>query len=69
MQVYVNYYDEFVKTNEENPSIRIVLCKEKNETLVRITLPNDNEQIFASKYQTQTVLPSKEELKKLIEEK
>lgn len=67
MQMYVNYYDEFIKTNDENPSIGIVLCKEKNETLVRITLPNDNEQIFASKYQT--VLPSKEELKKLIETK
>ena len=65
MQMYVNYYDRFVKTSEENPSIGIVLCKEKNETLVRITLPDNNEQIFASKYQT--ILPSKEELKELIE--
>lgn len=67
MQMYVNYYDEFVKTNEENPTIGIVLCKQKNETLVQITLPKDNQQIFASKYQT--VLPSKEELKQLIESK
>lgn len=67
MQMYVNYYDEFVKTKEENQSIGIVLCKQKNETLVRITLPKDNQQIFASKYQT--VLPSKEELKQLIENK
>ncbi len=67
MQMYVNYYDEFKKTNEENPTIGIVLCKQKNETLVRITLPKDNQQIFASKYQT--VLPSKEELKQLIENK
>ena len=67
MQMYISYYDRFVKTDEENPSIGIVLCKEKNETLVKITLPDDNEQIFASKYQT--VLPSKEELKKLIDKK
>jgi predicted nuclease of restriction endonuclease-like (RecB) superfamily len=67
MQMYVNYYDEFKKTNEENLTIGIVLCKQKNETLVRITLPKENQQIFASKYQT--VLPSKEELKQLIENK
>lgn len=67
MQMYVNYYDEFKKTNEENLTIGIVLCKQKNETLVRITLPKENQQIFASKYQT--VLPSKEDLKQLIENK
>jgi len=67
IQMYVNYYDEFVKTDEENSTIGIVLCKQKNETLVRITLPKENQQIFASKYQT--VLPSKEELKQLIENK
>ena len=65
MQMYVHYYDELVKTEEENLTIGIVLCKQKNETLVRITLPKENQQIFASKYQT--VLPSKEELKQLIE--
>lgn len=67
MQMYVNYYDRYVKTADENPSIGIVLCKQKNKTLVEITLPKENQQIFASKYQT--VLPSKAELKKLIENK
>lgn len=67
MQMYVNYYDECVKIEEETPTIGIVLCKQKNDTLVRITLPKDNKQIFASKYQT--VLPSKEELRQLIEKK
>ena len=67
IQMYVNYYDEFVKTDVETPTIGIVLCKQKNETLVRITLPKDNQQVFASKYQT--ILPSKEELKQLIENK
>ncbi len=67
MQMYVNYYDRFVKLPEENKTIGIILCKDKNDTLVEITLPEKNEQIFASKYLT--VLPSKEELRELIENK
>ncbi len=67
MQMYVNYYDRFMKLPEENKTIGIVLCKDKNDALVEITLPENNDQIFASKYLT--VLPSKEELKKLIENK
>lgn len=66
MQMYVNYYDRFVKLDTENKTIGIILCKKK-DTLVEITLPENNEQIFASKYQT--VLPSKEELKQIIENK
>lgn len=67
MQMYVNYYDRKVKLENENKTIGIILCKKKNETLVEITLPENNKQIFASKYQT--VLPSKKELKELIENK
>ncbi len=67
MQMYVNYYDRKVKLGNENKTIGIILCKAKNETLVEMTLPRNNEQIFASKYLT--VLPSKDELKKLIENK
>lgn len=66
MQMYVNYYDRFVKTEEENPTIGILLCTDKSDAMVEITLPKDNNQIFASKYQT--YLPSKEELQQLIEE-
>ena len=66
MQMYVNYYDRFVKTEEENPTIGILLCTDKSDAMVEITLPQDNNQIFASKYQT--YLPSKEELKQLIED-
>jgi len=65
IQMYVNYYDRFVKLAEENKTIGIILCQDKSDTLVEITLPEDNEQIFASQYQT--ILPSKEELKKLLE--
>jgi predicted nuclease of restriction endonuclease-like (RecB) superfamily len=64
MQMYVNYYDRFVKLEDENKTIGIILCRDKSETLVEITLPEDNDQIFASRYQT--VLPSKEQLKELL---
>lgn len=66
MQMYVNYYDRKVKLEDENPTIGIILCKDKKNAVVEMTLPEDNNQIFASKYQT--VLPSKEELKKLLNE-
>ena len=67
IQMYVNYYDRFVKLDEESPTIGIVLCQDKSKTLVEITLPENNQQIFASRYQT--VLPSKEELRRLLEER
>ena len=64
MQMYVNYYDRYVKLDDENKTIGIILCRDKKDTLVEITLPKDNSQIFASRYKT--VLPSKEALKQLI---
>ena len=67
MQMYVNYYDREVRSIDENKTIGIVLCKDKSKSVVEYTLPENNEQIFASKYQT--VLPTKEELKQLINEK
>ena len=65
MQMYVNYYDREKRLQDENKTIGIILCQDKSEALVEYTLPEDNEQIFASKYQT--VLPTKEELKKLLQ--
>ncbi|MBY0243862.1 MAG: PDDEXK nuclease domain-containing protein [Sphingobacteriaceae bacterium] len=67
MQMYVNYYDRFVKLDEENKTIGIILCKDKKDTMVEITLPENNEQIFASKYAL--ILPSKSELQQIIENK
>lgn len=64
MQMYVNYYDRELRLEDENKTIGIVLCKDNSESIVEYTLPENNKQIFASKYQT--VLPSKEELKLLI---
>ena len=66
MQMYVHYYDRMVKLADENPTIGIILCKDKNNAVVKMTLPEDNSQIFASKYET--VLPSKEALQQLLQE-
>ena len=67
MQMYVNYYDREMRLEGEHKTIGLILCKEKSDLLIKYTLPDDNKQIFASKYQT--VLPSKNELKFLLEEK
>ncbi len=64
MQMYVHYYDRKVKLEDENPTIGIILCKDKNSAVVEMTLPENNAQIFASKYET--VLPSKEALSRLL---
>jgi hypothetical protein len=64
MQMYVNYYDRYVKLEEENSTIGIILCKDKKDTLVEITLPEGNRRIFASKYKL--VLPSKTEFKRIM---
>ena len=66
MQMYVHYYDRKVKLPTENPTVGIVLCKKKDDTMVELTLPEGNKQIFASKYQT--VLPNKEDLARLLDE-
>ena len=65
--MYVNYYDREMRLEDENKTIGIVLCQNKSEAVVKYTLPENNEQIFASKYKT--VLPSFEFLKELIENK
>ena len=65
MQMYVNYFDRFVKTGEENSTIGIVLCKQKNKALVEITLPKDAN-IHAREYQL--YLPSKDELQQKLME-
>ena len=66
LQMYVNYYDRIVKLPDENKTIGILLCTSKNDTVVKMSLPEDNKTILASKYQL--CLPSKEELIKEIED-
>jgi hypothetical protein len=49
--MYVNYFDRFQRVEHEARTIGIVLCSEKNDAMVKITLPEDNEQILAARYQ------------------
>jgi predicted nuclease of restriction endonuclease-like (RecB) superfamily len=65
LQMYVNYFDQEVKNEDDNPTIGILLCSDKNDNVVKYTLPKDNEHIFASKYKL--YLPSLEELKNELE--
>ncbi len=51
LQMYVNYYDRDIKTDFENLTIGVLLCADKNDAVVRYSLPLSNQQIFASKYQ------------------
>lgn len=74
MQMYVNYYTREEMNEGDNPPIGIILCADKSDTLVKYTLPEDNKQIFASKYLL--YIPTEEELKneinnerKILEEK
>ena len=64
MMMYVNYFDRTERLTEENPTVGIILCKDKSNALVEMTLPQNQTQIFVSKYLN--VLPDKEQLKKLL---
>jgi len=60
LQMYVNYYDRYEKREFENPTIGILLCADKNDAVVKITLPENNKTIVASKYQL--YLPTEQQL-------
>ena len=60
LQMYVNYYDRFEKQESENPTIGILLCTDKNDAMVKISLPKENKTIIASKYKL--YLPSEKQL-------
>lgn len=60
LQMYVNYYDREEKCDFENPTIGILLCADKNDLVVKYTLPENNHQILASKYEL--LLPSEKQL-------
>lgn len=61
MLLYVNYYDREVLTKDDNPTIGLVLCSEKNDAVVRYVLADKHEQVFASRYQF--ALPSEADLR------
>ena len=66
MQMYVNYYDRDIKSQNENQTVGILLSTKKNKTVVKYTLPQDNKNIFASEYKLN--LPSEQELIEAVEE-
>ena len=66
MQMYVNYYDREIKQQDENSTVGILLSTNKNETIVKYTLPEDNKTIFSSEYKLH--LPTEKELIDAIEE-
>jgi len=61
MQMYVNYYDREIASKEDQPTIGLILCADKNDAMVRYVLDDKSQQIFASRYQFQ--LPSEETLR------
>ena len=65
MDMYVRMYDDMEKSQNDNPTIGIILCADKDNTVVKYSVLNDNENLFVSKYQL--YLPSEEELKAEIE--
>lgn len=64
MDFYVRYFEQEEKLEGDNPVIGLILCSDKNDTMVKYTLLNDSTQIFASKYKL--YLPTEEELKEEI---
>jgi predicted nuclease of restriction endonuclease-like (RecB) superfamily len=61
MDMYVRMYDDLKRNDEDGPTVGIILCAQKNESVVRYSMLQGNEQLFASKYKL--VLPSEEELR------
>ncbi len=66
MDMYVRMYNDIKKTDGDNPTIGIILCTEKDETIVKYSVMTENEKLFASKYRL--YLPDENELKQLLEE-
>lgn len=64
MDMYVRYFEDQMRQESDNPTIGLILCTEKNKTVVKYSLLNDSQQVFASKYQM--YLPSEQELKQQI---
>lgn len=62
MDSYIRIFENKFKESDDNPTIGLILCADKNETMVKYSMLADNEQLFASKYKL--YLPSEEELQK-----
>ena len=65
MDLYVRWYEDNMKAETDSPTIGIILCSAKNETVVKYSVLNDSKQLFASRYKL--YLPTEEELKQELE--
>ena len=65
MDMYVRMYDDLKRGESDNPTVGIILCSQKDETVVRYSVLNGSEQLFASRYSL--VLPSEEELRRELD--
>lgn len=65
MDFYVRYFEDNVKAEDDNPTIGLILCSEKNETIAKYSILNESKQLFASKYKL--YLPTEEELKRELQ--
>jgi len=66
LDFYVRYFDDRFRQEADNPTIGLILCADKNESIAKYSVLNDNENLFASKYLT--YLPTEQELRAVIEE-
>jgi len=66
LDFYVRYFDDRFRQETDNPTIGLILCADKNESIARYSVLNDNENLFASKYLT--YLPTEQELRAIIDE-
>lgn len=64
MQLYVNYYDRELRAPDDNPTVGLILCTDRNDAMVRYTLPQNQKQVFAARYRT--ALPSEDDLLRLL---
>lgn len=64
MDMYVRMFDSLKKGDDDNPTIGIILCTDKDESIVKYSVLNESEQIFVSKYKT--ILPTEEEIQEEI---
>ncbi|OED44175.1 hypothetical protein AB833_02110 [Chromatiales bacterium (ex Bugula neritina AB1)] len=67
MQFYVHYYDREVRESDDNPTVGLILCSEKNDAVVRYVLDEEQQQIFASRYKLH--MPTEEQLQQEIQRK
>ena len=65
MDMYVRMFDKLKRGTDDNPTIGIIMCTDKSETMVKYSVLQESQQLFASKYKT--ILPTEEELANIIQ--